>query len=115
MEEVDYQQSMTLNAHWEGFFDRESGVLFYQYGYDTKPLNASAFSLEPSGNVSNYTHLNEVQGVYRNHCLSICLSVCKSVYLSLRLSVCLSVCLYRFVYGRGIFIEFYTQFLSSLH
>ncbi|XP_078334035.1 uncharacterized protein LOC111124258 [Crassostrea virginica] len=51
VEEVDYQQSMTLNAHWEGFFDRESGVLFYQYGYDTQPLDASAFSLEPSENI----------------------------------------------------------------
>ncbi|XP_061181031.1 uncharacterized protein LOC133189645 [Saccostrea echinata] len=49
-DEVDYQQSKTLTAHWEGFFDRESGVLFYQYGYDTKPLSASAFSLEASGN-----------------------------------------------------------------
>jgi hypothetical protein len=51
VDEVDYQQSKTLNAHWEGFFDRESGVLFYQYGFDTKPIDASAFTLEASGNV----------------------------------------------------------------
>jgi hypothetical protein len=51
VDEVDYQQSKILNAHWEGFFDRESGVLFYQYGYDTKPIDASAFTLEASGNV----------------------------------------------------------------
>nr|XP_034314147.1 uncharacterized protein LOC105348718 isoform X1 [Crassostrea gigas] len=70
-EEVDYQQGMTLNAHWEGFFDRESGVLFYQYGYDTKPLNASAFSLEASGNgqiVETYslhaTHTVTTEGQY---------------------------------------------------
>ena len=59
-DEVDYQQGMTLNAHWEGFFDRESGVLFYQYGYDTKPLSASAFSLEASGNVSSIELLNNL-------------------------------------------------------
>ena len=29
--EVDYQQDLNLNAHWEGFFDRESGVEFYEY------------------------------------------------------------------------------------
>lgn len=29
--EVDYQQDLNLNAHWESFFDRESGVEFYEY------------------------------------------------------------------------------------
>lgn len=45
-EEVDFQQSKTLNAHWDGFFDRESGVLFYQYGFNTSPIPASAFALD---------------------------------------------------------------------
>ena len=38
----------------------------------------------------NYTPVNKIQGVYRNH------SVCPSLCL---LSVCLSVCLWRFVSG----------------
>ncbi|XP_055997828.1 uncharacterized protein LOC125647098 [Ostrea edulis] len=71
VDEVDYQQSKTLNAHWEGFFDRESGVLFYQYGYDTKPIAASAFTLEASGNGNIFetysmhaTHTVTTEGQY---------------------------------------------------
>ncbi|CAG2185452.1 unnamed protein product [Mytilus edulis] len=29
--EVDFQQDLNIDAHWEGFFDKESGVDFYQY------------------------------------------------------------------------------------
>lgn len=29
--EVDYQTDLHLDAHWEGFFDRESGVEFYRF------------------------------------------------------------------------------------
>jgi len=29
--EIDYQQSLHLNVHWEGFFDPESGVKYYKY------------------------------------------------------------------------------------
>jgi hypothetical protein len=29
--EIDYQQGTDLKAYWDQFFDRESGVLFYQY------------------------------------------------------------------------------------
>ncbi|KAK3101031.1 hypothetical protein FSP39_000383, partial [Pinctada imbricata] len=47
--EVDYQQSTSLKAHWEGFFDRESGVLFYQYGFDTSCIDKAVFQLD-SGN-----------------------------------------------------------------
>ncbi|XP_071798435.1 uncharacterized protein [Asterias amurensis] len=32
--EVDFQEGNDLAAHWEGFFDRESGVKFYQYLFD---------------------------------------------------------------------------------
>ncbi|XP_038057739.1 uncharacterized protein LOC119729229 [Patiria miniata] len=32
--EVDYQEGSDLSAHWEGFFDKESGVKFYQYLFD---------------------------------------------------------------------------------
>ncbi|XP_022107048.1 uncharacterized protein LOC110988105 [Acanthaster planci] len=33
--EVDFQEGNDLSAHWEGFFDKESGVKFYQYLFDT--------------------------------------------------------------------------------
>ena len=32
--EVDFQEGNDLAAHWEGFFDKESGVKFYEYLYD---------------------------------------------------------------------------------
>ncbi|XP_038062737.1 uncharacterized protein LOC119733220 [Patiria miniata] len=32
--EIDYQEGSDLSAHWEGFFDKESGVKFYQYLFD---------------------------------------------------------------------------------
>ncbi|XP_038050540.1 uncharacterized protein LOC119723761 [Patiria miniata] len=32
--EVDFQEGNDLSAHWEGFFDKESGVKFYQYLFD---------------------------------------------------------------------------------
>jgi hypothetical protein len=51
--EVDYQQSKTLAAHWQGFFDRESGVLFYQYGFHTSPISASAFALDTGNAMVN--------------------------------------------------------------
>lgn len=44
--EVDFQQSTTLYVHWDGFFDRESGVLFYQYGIHTKSMLHSDFQLD---------------------------------------------------------------------
>ena len=34
--EIDYQEATALHAHWEGFFDKESGVKFYEYIYHTK-------------------------------------------------------------------------------
>lgn len=47
--EVDFQQSIILQAHWDGFFDRESGVLFYQYGFHTEPISSEDF-LSDTGN-----------------------------------------------------------------
>lgn len=44
--EADFQQSTTLHVHWDGFFDRESGVLFYQYGIQTKQMLPSDFQLD---------------------------------------------------------------------
>ncbi|XP_071784665.1 uncharacterized protein [Asterias amurensis] len=37
--EVDFQEGNDLAAHWEGFFDRESGVKFYEYLYDVTCWN----------------------------------------------------------------------------
>ena len=42
--ERDYQISKTLFANWEGFFDKESGVAFYQYIFGTICQDSSAFS-----------------------------------------------------------------------
>jgi hypothetical protein len=44
--EVDYQQERVLNAYWDQFFDRESGVFFYQYIVDTTCANKADFDLE---------------------------------------------------------------------
>ncbi|CAH1258772.1 Hypp2074 [Branchiostoma lanceolatum] len=31
--DLDFQQDSIIQASWEGFFDRESGVIFYMYGF----------------------------------------------------------------------------------
>ncbi|ESO94429.1 hypothetical protein LOTGIDRAFT_175429, partial [Lottia gigantea] len=38
--EVDYQPERNLQAHWEGFFDKESGLRYYHYGFSTRCLTA---------------------------------------------------------------------------
>ncbi|XP_071123148.1 uncharacterized protein [Mytilus edulis] len=43
--EVDYQQGMNLNAYWDQFFDRESGVFFYQYLVGTSCAEKNDFNL----------------------------------------------------------------------
>lgn len=37
--------------HWDGFFDRESGVLFYQYGFYRKPIDTGHFHLSQGTNL----------------------------------------------------------------
>ncbi|KAK3099491.1 hypothetical protein FSP39_005250, partial [Pinctada imbricata] len=54
--EVDYQQDKTLHAHWDGFFDRESGVLFYQYGFDTQCIPKANFQLDVPNSGLNETY-----------------------------------------------------------
>lgn len=44
--EIDYQQGTSLTAHWDQFFDRESGVLFYQYIPGTSCAGKDDFDLE---------------------------------------------------------------------
>ena len=41
--EVDYQQDLHIDVHWEGFFDRESGVEFYQYIFSDHCLSNEEF------------------------------------------------------------------------
>ncbi|XP_053398947.1 uncharacterized protein LOC128556937 [Mercenaria mercenaria] len=37
--EVDFQQSLQLTGNWDGFFDKESGVWFYTYGFNNRCLS----------------------------------------------------------------------------
>ncbi|XP_067663255.1 uncharacterized protein [Haliotis asinina] len=46
--EVDYQQHLQLFSHWDGFFDRESGVKFYQYNFGPHCLSANEFGVNRS-------------------------------------------------------------------
>lgn len=46
--EIDYQQDKDLNAYWDQFFDRESGVFFYQYVVDTSCASTDRFGLNQS-------------------------------------------------------------------
>ncbi|XP_071123173.1 uncharacterized protein [Mytilus edulis] len=52
--EVDYQQELTIRAYWDQFFDRESGVFFYQYIVGSSCANKEGFDLE-------LTHPNVVE------------------------------------------------------
>ena len=45
--DIDFQQSLELHAHWDGFFDHESGILLYKYAFSRICLNAEHFT---SGN-----------------------------------------------------------------
>ncbi|XP_063415906.1 uncharacterized protein LOC134697555 [Mytilus trossulus] len=44
--EIDYQQGTGLKAYWEEFFDRESGVFFYQYIVGTSCAGKNDFTLD---------------------------------------------------------------------
>ncbi|KAK7500608.1 hypothetical protein BaRGS_00008183, partial [Batillaria attramentaria] len=55
--EVDYQSSTSLHAHWSDFFDRESGIKFYQYAFHTACLTASSF-----GHVTDDSRVNVTYG-----------------------------------------------------
>ena len=43
--DLDYQQSLTLHATWHHFFDRESGVAFYQYSFSQQCLDVDGFGI----------------------------------------------------------------------
>ncbi|XP_067661298.1 uncharacterized protein [Haliotis asinina] len=43
--DVDYQNSLQLHAHWEGFTDRESAIAFYQYTFGSRCVKGLVFDL----------------------------------------------------------------------
>ena len=53
-DDIDYQQSLTLHATWHGFFDRESGVAFYQYGFSQHCLDVEDFGIPAPDTVCVY-------------------------------------------------------------
>ncbi|XP_076085327.1 uncharacterized protein LOC143056126 [Mytilus galloprovincialis] len=52
--EIDYQQGMDLNAYWDQFFDRESGVFFYQYIVNTSCADQTDFVPGGSNIIETY-------------------------------------------------------------
>ena len=53
---MDFQQSKTLFAYWDGFFDKESGVMFYMYGFSDEPIPAADFQLDSNSSIVIYIH-----------------------------------------------------------
>ncbi|KAI8519531.1 hypothetical protein Bbelb_027880 [Branchiostoma belcheri] len=53
--DLDFQQDLQLHAWWDGFFDRESGVQFYQYGFANRCLGEDEFSIPQSEHIHNTT------------------------------------------------------------
>ncbi|XP_053398434.1 uncharacterized protein LOC128556766 [Mercenaria mercenaria] len=51
--EVDFQQSLQLAGHWDGFFDKESGVWFYSYGFSERCLNENELHLKVNWTYDN--------------------------------------------------------------
>ncbi|XP_041351011.1 uncharacterized protein LOC121369994 [Gigantopelta aegis] len=59
--ERDYQISKTLFANWEGFFDKESGVAFYQYLFGTSCKVISAFSSDLTKTQATETYSTQAE------------------------------------------------------
>ena len=49
--DINYQSDALLHASWTGFFDRESGVYFYLFGYASKCLTSEDFYLSSNASV----------------------------------------------------------------
>ncbi len=47
--DLDYQSHLPFTVQWEGFFDRESSIISYQYIVDSKCANASSFQYPNQG------------------------------------------------------------------
>ena len=63
--DIDYQDHVTLNTWWTGFFDRETDIPFYQYIFANSCVAADTFSYP----------LNETSGVSQTHLTSASLEV----------------------------------------
>ena len=50
--DIDFQQSLTIQANWHNFLDRESGILLYQYGFAKACLDDSFFHFSGEGEVT---------------------------------------------------------------
>ncbi|XP_041351012.1 uncharacterized protein LOC121369995 [Gigantopelta aegis] len=59
--ERDYQISKTLFANWEGYFDKESGVAFYQYLFGTSCNDISAFSTDLNKTQATETYSTQAE------------------------------------------------------
>ena len=117
---------MDLNGHWSGFFDRESAVSFYQYGFANRCLEAGEFSVNLSltTDVSMLTlwcrlrvqlckplfgAVSFYQYGFANRCLeagefSVNLSLTTNVSIMLKCGVVLPVRLWKPLFGsRGVF------------
>ncbi|XP_078573997.1 uncharacterized protein LOC144860568 isoform X2 [Branchiostoma floridae x Branchiostoma japonicum] len=53
--DLDFQQDLQLHAWWDGFFDRESGVQFYQYRFANRCLGQDEFGIPQSQQLHNTT------------------------------------------------------------
>ncbi|XP_078585869.1 uncharacterized protein LOC144867679 [Branchiostoma floridae x Branchiostoma japonicum] len=53
--DLDFQQDLQLHAWWDGFFDRESGVQFYQYAFANRCLGKDEFGIPRPQHVHNTT------------------------------------------------------------
>ncbi|KAL3873868.1 hypothetical protein ACJMK2_036952, partial [Sinanodonta woodiana] len=49
--EVDYQNILEIHAYWDSFFDKESGIMFYRYGFGKSCLTKEHFLLNYNGHV----------------------------------------------------------------
>ncbi|XP_078700910.1 uncharacterized protein LOC144927390 [Branchiostoma floridae x Branchiostoma belcheri] len=58
--EIDYQQTTAIKTWWDGFFDDESGVKFYLYGYSTSCLDAADLQLPKGASITRTTDTNAV-------------------------------------------------------
>ncbi|XP_064643194.1 uncharacterized protein LOC135497317 isoform X2 [Lineus longissimus] len=54
--ELDYKNDRNLAAYWDGFFDHESGIIYYQYSWGTSCLRADRFGvIDGRSKVTNTT------------------------------------------------------------
>ena len=49
--EIDFQQDHEVHVHWKGFFDKESGIMFYEYLYGESCFDEDMFTIEDEDTV----------------------------------------------------------------